>query len=112
VTAASLVLVTHSPFASLATILPLLVLNSSCAGFIAPNAAQGALHPMPDIAGAASAVLNSIRMLAGAVAGLLAAFFFDGHTAHAMAELMTLFSAAACTVYFGLVRPSERRLAS
>jgi DHA1 family bicyclomycin/chloramphenicol resistance-like MFS transporter len=112
VTAASLILVTHTHFASIATILPLLVLNTFCAGFISPNAAQGALHPMPDIAGAASAVLNSTRMLAGAIAGLLAAFFFDGRTAHAMAELMTLFSAASCAIYFGLVRPSERRLES
>jgi DHA1 family bicyclomycin/chloramphenicol resistance-like MFS transporter len=105
-----LVVVTHTPFASVATILPLLVLNTFCAGFITPNASQGALHPMPDIAGAASAVLNSTRMIAGAIAGLLAASLFDGRSAHAMAELMTLFSAASFAVYFGLVRRAERRL--
>jgi DHA1 family bicyclomycin/chloramphenicol resistance-like MFS transporter len=110
--AVSLILVSHARLASITTILPLLVLNTFCAGFISPNAAQGALHPMPDIAGAASAVLNSTRMLAGAVAGLLASFFFDGRSAHAMAELMTLFSAASFVVYFGLVCPAERRLVS
>ncbi len=106
-----LVIVTHTTLASVTTILPLLVLNTFCSGFIAPNAAQGALHPMPDIAGAASAVLTSTRMMAGAIAGLLAAWLFDGHSAHAMAELMTLFSAASFAVYFGIVRRAERSVA-
>lgn len=111
-TAALLIIVSNSAYVSLATILPLLVLNTFSAGFITPNASQGALHPMPDIAGAASAVLNSTRMLAGAIAGLLASYFFDGSSAHAMAELMAFFSAASFTVYFTLVRPAERHLAS
>jgi DHA1 family bicyclomycin/chloramphenicol resistance-like MFS transporter len=106
--ALSLVAVSLGGLAHLATILPLLVLNTSCSGLIGPNANQGVMHPMPDIAGVASAVMGSLRMVAGALAGVLIAIFFDGHTANAMACMMSLFSLASFTTYFAVVRPMER----
>jgi DHA1 family bicyclomycin/chloramphenicol resistance-like MFS transporter len=107
--AVALVLVSHSPFVSLSSLLPLLVLNTFCGGLIGPNVAQGALHPMPEIAGATSAVLGSMRMLFGATAGILVSWLFDGHSAHAMTEMMGLFSITSLLVYHALVRPIEPR---
>jgi DHA1 family bicyclomycin/chloramphenicol resistance-like MFS transporter len=95
-------------FAAVAIILPLLVVNTFSVGFIGPNATQGVMHPMPDIAGVASAVLGSMRMLTGALAGVIVSFLFDGHTVHAMAESMTIFSLASLLAYVVIVRPAER----
>jgi len=39
---------------------------------------------------------------------VLVAFLFDNHTAHAMTESMTLFSAASLIIYWVVVRPAER----
>jgi DHA1 family bicyclomycin/chloramphenicol resistance-like MFS transporter len=107
-----LILVSHSSRVAVATILPLLVVNTFCTGLIGPNAIQGVMHPMPEIAGVASAVLGSVRMFMGAVAGIFVSLIFDGHSAHAMAEGMALFSFASCAVYFGFVRPVERARAA
>ena len=107
----SLVAISLGGFAHLYTILPLLMLNTFCSGLIGPNASQGVLHPMPDIAGVASAAMGSMRMVAGALAGVLIAIFFDGHTAMAMACMMSLFSFASFSVYFLIVRPAERNAA-
>ena len=94
--------------AAVAVLLPLLVVNTFSVGFIGPNATQGLMHPMPDIAGVASAVLGSMRMLTGALAGVIVSFLFDGHTALAMAESMTVFSLASLLAYLVIVRPAER----
>jgi len=94
--------------ATVAIILPLLVVNTFSLGFIGPNATQGVMHPMPDIAGVASAVLGSMRMLTGAFAGAIVSFLFDGHTVHAMADSMTVFSLASMIAYIAIVRPAER----
>lgn len=104
-----ILLLVHYGRACLLTVLPLLVFNTFCTGMIGPNASQGVMHPVPDIAGVAAAVLSFLRMLAGALASLLIAFFYDGKTAQAMAEMMTFFSLASFAVYFGLVRPFERK---
>jgi DHA1 family bicyclomycin/chloramphenicol resistance-like MFS transporter len=107
-TGLSLLAVSYSGWAAVSTILPLLILNTFSIGFIGPNATQGVMHPLPDIAGVASAVLGSMRMLVGASAGVLVAFLFDNRSAHAMAESMTLFSLASLGVYVFVVRPAER----
>ena len=98
----------HSSVAAVGTILPFLVLNAFCTGLIGPNANQGALHPVPDIAGVAAAVLGSSRMFMGAFASLLIAIFYDGRSAHAMGAMMSVFSLASLAAYFFLVRPAER----
>jgi DHA1 family bicyclomycin/chloramphenicol resistance-like MFS transporter len=108
ISAAGLLVISHSHAASVATILPLLVANTFSVGFIGPNATQGVMHPMPDIAGVASAVLGSMRMFTGAIAGVIVSFLFDNRTANAMADSMTVFSFASLTVYLVMVRPAER----
>ncbi len=104
----ALVAISHTSFAAVETVLPLLIVNTFCSGLVNPNATQGVLHPMPEIAGVASAVLASARMFIGTLATILVSFLFDGHTAHAMAEIMLSFAALAAAVYFGWVRPLER----
>ena len=101
--ALALLAVACSGAASVRTLLPLLVVNTFSVGFIGPNATQGVMHPMPDIAGVASAVLGSMRMLTGALAGVIVSFLFDGHTARAMAESMTVFSLASVAAYLVVV---------
>lgn len=108
--ALGLLAISHTGAAYVATILPLLVVNTFSVGFIGPNATQGVMHPMPDIAGVASAVLGSMRMFTGALAGAIVSFIFDGHTAHAMADSMTLFSLASLVVYWIVVRAGERSI--
>jgi DHA1 family bicyclomycin/chloramphenicol resistance-like MFS transporter len=98
----------HTTLVSVGTILPLLVLNTFCLGFVGPNTNQGAMHPLPDIAGIAAAIMGSGRMIVGAVAGVLVSLTFDGHSAHAMGLTMSLFALAALAVYFFFVRPAER----
>jgi DHA1 family bicyclomycin/chloramphenicol resistance-like MFS transporter len=107
ISALSLLVISFTGAATVATILPLLVVNTFSVGFIGPNATQGVMHPVPDIAGVASAVLGSTRMLTGALAGVIVAFLFDTHTAQAMAESMTFFSLASLAVYIGIVRRAE-----
>jgi MFS transporter, DHA1 family, multidrug resistance protein len=100
-----------SRWASLELMLPLLVLNTFCVGLVGPNSTQGALHPLPDIAGIASAILSSTRMMTGALASILIALFYDGRSAWAMGEMMSLFSLAALALYWFMVRPAELRAA-
>ncbi len=107
-TALTLLAISYSGHASVATILPVLVLNTFCAGFITSNANHGVMHPMPDIAGVASAVLGATRMLTGAAASVLISLIFDGHTAHAMAWAMTGFTLASFAAYWLIVRVAER----
>ena len=75
-----------------------------------PNASQGALEPMPDIAGLASAVLTGLQMLVGALSSAVAAALFDGRTARAMTGTMAVCALASAAVYALIVRPAERRL--
>jgi DHA1 family bicyclomycin/chloramphenicol resistance-like MFS transporter len=109
--ALSLLAVSYSAHAAVQTILPLLVLNTFSIGFIGPNATQGVMQPLPDMAGVAAAVMGSMRMVVGATAGFIVAFLFDNKTAHAMAESMCLFSFAALTAYLAVVRVAERAAA-
>jgi DHA1 family bicyclomycin/chloramphenicol resistance-like MFS transporter len=85
----------------------------ACVGFLGqgvvrPNAVQGAVEPMPEIAGVASAVLSGVQMLAGALASAAVAALFDGRSALAMTGPMAVCAVAATAVYFGVVRRAER----
>jgi DHA1 family bicyclomycin/chloramphenicol resistance-like MFS transporter len=94
------------------TLVPLVVLSHVGHGIVRPNAAQGALEPMPDIAGVASAVLTGVQMVVGALASGLAASLFDGRSATAMGGTMAVCALGAAAVYVLVVRPAERRFAS
>lgn len=94
---------------SVVALVPLAVVGFLGQGIVRPNAVQGALEPMPEIAGAASAVLSALQMLVGSVASAVVAALFDGRTALAMTGIMALSASGAATVYLTVVRPAERR---
>jgi DHA1 family bicyclomycin/chloramphenicol resistance-like MFS transporter len=85
----------------------LLILGNVAFGLIAPNAMQGAMQPLPEIAGAAGAATGCIQMTMGAVASALVAELYDGHSALSMTALMALFSLLALVSYLLLARPAE-----
>ena len=90
------------------TLLPCLVLYTFSAGLIASNCTHGCLHPMPRIAGVASAVLTFTQMVVGAVSSAIVAFLYDG-SALAMTGIMAAFIFSAASVYFLRVRPAEKK---
>jgi DHA1 family bicyclomycin/chloramphenicol resistance-like MFS transporter len=92
-----------------AALVGLLVANNLAQGIVRPNAAQGALEPMPEIAGVASAVLTGLQMLLGAGASAIAAALFDGRSAIAMTGTMAVCATLAAAVYALVVRKAERR---
>ena len=111
VTGTALVLLALAATRTLTTALfiPLLVAGNVAHGVVRPNAAQGALEPMPDIVGVASALLSSMQMLMAAGVSALAASLYDGRTAIAMTATMSACAIAAVIVYAAVVRPAERR---
>src|SRR4029077_755964 len=76
-------------------VISLLVLGTLAFGLIAPNAMQGAMQPLPQIAGAAGAATGCIQMTMGAVASGLVAALYDGHSPLSMTALMALCSLLA-----------------
>jgi DHA1 family bicyclomycin/chloramphenicol resistance-like MFS transporter len=77
-------------------------------GLISPNAMNGAMQPLPEMAGSASAVLVFVQMLAAASSSGLVAGLFDGHSAYSMAVVMVFFCVLAIASYVCVVRPAER----
>jgi DHA1 family bicyclomycin/chloramphenicol resistance-like MFS transporter len=77
-------------------------------GLISPNAMNGAMQPMPEIAGSVSALLVFAQMLAAASSSALVAGLFDGHSARSMAEVMLSSCVLAVISYVGVVRRAER----
>ena len=76
---------------------------------VRPNAVQGALEPVPVIAGLASAVVSALQMLTGAVSSAIVAAWFDGRSALPMTAVMTFTALASAAVFALVVRPAERR---
>ena len=71
-------------------------------GLIFPNAAQEAVHPLPEIAGMASAILLAGQMLCGA----LGAALYRNASPLGIAEVMTVASLAAGALDAFWLRPS------
>lgn len=88
--------------------MPLLVLSTFSMGLMAPNATHGTLHPLPEIAGMASAVLSAMQMIVGSLASALVAYIYDGTSSTAMTSVMAFFSILANLTYFFWVEPKER----
>ena len=72
--------------------MPLLMLNTFSIGMVTPNVVHGTMEPVPEIAGVASSLFGSARMLAGAISTEVVAFCYRG-TPLAMAGTMLLFAA-------------------
>lgn len=93
-------------------LVPLAVVGFMGQGIVRPNAVQGALEPMPEIAGVASAVMSATQMFIGAVSSALVAAWFDGRSAIAVTAMMALAASASAMVYITVVRAGERTAAS
>jgi DHA1 family bicyclomycin/chloramphenicol resistance-like MFS transporter len=111
VTATALLLMTLVGGMPLAPVISLLIVANFAFGLIAPNAMQGAMQPLPQIAGAAGAATGCIQMATGAVVSGLVAMFYDRHSALSMTALMAACSLVAVAAYLLLARPAERAIA-
>jgi DHA1 family bicyclomycin/chloramphenicol resistance-like MFS transporter len=108
VAAMLLLTMTLADWMPLAFVVVLLVLGNFAFGLIAPNAMQGAMQPLPQIAGAAGAATGCIQMATGAVVSGLVATLYDKHSALSMTALMAACSLLALASYLLLARPAER----
>lgn len=93
-----------SHHATLLSIMPLLVASTFCFGLAAPSAAQGALDPVPELAGVAGGVLTSIQMLCGAASSSLVALLFPALGILAMSGVMAACALLGATVWIWLGR--------
>jgi DHA1 family bicyclomycin/chloramphenicol resistance-like MFS transporter len=107
-TAMLLLTMTLAGWMPLPPVIALLVVGNFAFGLIAPNAMQGAMQPLPQIAGAAGAATGCIQMAMGAVVSALVATLSDQHSALSMTALMALCSLLALGSYLLLARPAER----
>ena len=89
------------------TLVSLAVASFVGQGIVRPNAVQGALEPVPESAGVASAVVSGLQMLVGGVSSAIVAAWFDGRSAIAVTTMMALTALASLTVYGLVVRPAE-----
>ncbi|MEP7001090.1 MAG: multidrug effflux MFS transporter [bacterium] len=107
-----LLLLSLTGWLRVSTFIPLVITGNIATGMMRPNAAQGALEPMPEIVGVASALLSGLQMLVGAVASATTAALFDGRSGTAMTGTMAICSVSAAIVYAAIVRRAELRAAS
>jgi MFS transporter, DHA1 family, multidrug resistance protein len=77
----------------------LVMVYISAFGLIYPNAAHEAVHPLPEIAGLASAVLITVQMLFGALGGLVAAALYHDASLLALGAIMSAAALAAAALY-------------
>lgn len=108
---ATLVLLAMSLFGALtaAPLIALIVISHVGHAIVRANAVQGALEPMPEIVGVASAVITGLQMVVGASTSAIAATLFDGRTANAMTGTMTFCAVGAVLTYVLVVRPADRK---
>lgn len=90
-------------------LVPLAVLGFIGHGIVRPNVVQGALEPLPEVAGVASALMSAGQMVTGASVSALVSAGFDGRSAHSLTILQALCAAGSVVVYRTVVRPAERR---
>jgi DHA1 family bicyclomycin/chloramphenicol resistance-like MFS transporter len=76
------------------TAMPFLMINTFSFGMVTPNVVHAILEPLPEVAGVASSLFGSARMIAGAIAGEVVALWYNG-TPMAMTCTMLFFAAAA-----------------
>jgi len=100
-----LLALSFTPLFAVATAMPLIFMTTFSVGSIAPNAAHGVLTPMPDIAGTASALLGSMRMLTGALSSACVSFAASlvKPSPVPMASVMVLFNSLALISYVTMI---------
>jgi DHA1 family bicyclomycin/chloramphenicol resistance-like MFS transporter len=71
----------------------------SAFGLVFPNAVHEAIHPMPEIAGLASAVVTTVQMLFGALGGLASAALYRDASPTALGAIMSASTLTGCALY-------------
>ncbi len=101
VTAAAL-----SPFMQIPIwlLVPLLVLITLSRGLVSPNVTHAALERVPQMAGAASALIGSMQMLTGAFAGLIVGVMFGRFGPGGLFLTMAAFGVPALIVWIYVER--------
>jgi DHA1 family bicyclomycin/chloramphenicol resistance-like MFS transporter len=107
-TAMAMLALSYTNVPSVMTIVPLAVLGFVGHGIVRPNVVQGALEPLPDVAGVTSAILSAVQMLTGAGVSALVSTFFDGHTARSTSVAQLACALISVVVFVRVVRPAER----
>ena len=82
----------------------LVMVYISTFGLVFPNVVHEAIHPLPEIAGVASAVVQSIQMLFGAVGGMAAAALYRDGSPLSIGLVMGVGAISAVALYFGWLR--------
>jgi DHA1 family bicyclomycin/chloramphenicol resistance-like MFS transporter len=93
--------------AGIASFMPPIVLSSFAWGLASANAAHGALEPVPELAGTASAVLTCLQMAFAAIASLLVAFLFAWIGVAAMTGMMAAFGLLAAATWLLVAHPAR-----
>jgi DHA1 family bicyclomycin/chloramphenicol resistance-like MFS transporter len=102
-------LLSLSGAASLATLMPCLVLATAAFGMLAPCAAQGALEPLPALAGVTGGLLTSLQMAAGALASLLVSVLLPTLGILGMTATMASFAFLTLLLVLSLARAPAAR---
>ena len=71
----------------------------SAFGLVFPNAVHEAIHPLPEIAGLASAVVTTVQMLFGALGGLASAALYRNASPTAMGAIMSASALVGAALY-------------
>ncbi len=82
----------------------LVMVYISTFGLVFPNAVHEAIHPLPEIAGVASAVVQSVQMLFGALGGMVAAALYRDGSPLSIGIVMSAGAICAVSLYFGWLR--------
>jgi DHA1 family bicyclomycin/chloramphenicol resistance-like MFS transporter len=97
--------------ATLVTLMPCMVLATAAFGILAPCAAQGALEPLPELAGVTGGLLTSIQMFAGALASLLVSLLLPPLGILGMTATMAGFALLTLLLVLGLARATAAEAA-
>lgn len=100
-----------APIPAAPLLVPSLGLVTFCFGLVMPTVVQGALQPMPDMAGVGSAVLGCLQMLGGAASSAAVGALFGPLGAVAMPAVMLACVLLALAAHEAVTRPARRPLA-
>ena len=106
IAALALLIASLAGLASIPVVAGLSFVYFAAMGLIFPNAMHEAVHPLPEIAGIASAILLASQMLGGSAGGALGAALYRDASPLGVAEVMTGAALTAAALYALWLRPS------
>jgi DHA1 family bicyclomycin/chloramphenicol resistance-like MFS transporter len=99
VTALTLLAVGIAGAGSAVIVAALVMIFISAFGLVFPNAVHEAIHPLPEIAGLASAFVTTTQMLFGALGGVTAAALYRDASPTALGAIMSAAALAGGALY-------------